>query len=109
MATNESVKPVLEGSVTVNMEHAGEALRDGIGAAKAKVIEGYEVAKGRMTEGYDKVSHKMHDAIDQASDTSLKDAKDSVACYVKANPGKSLLMVAGAGLILGVILRGRFS
>lgn len=109
MSTAYGNKPVLEGAVTVNMDSAGEAIREGATVVKDKVIEGYETAKHKVSEGYEAVSHKVHDVIDKAADTSLKDAKDSVSGFVKANPGKSLLVAAGAGLILGVILRGRLS
>ncbi len=109
MSTAYGNKPVLEGAVTVNMDSAGEAIREGVGAVKGKVVEGIEAAKHTVAEGYEAVSHKVHEVIDKAADTSLKDAKDSLCSYVKTNPGKSLLVAAGAGLVLGVILRGRLS
>jgi ElaB/YqjD/DUF883 family membrane-anchored ribosome-binding protein len=75
--------------------------------AKKAVIEGFETAKGKVAEGYEKVSHKAHEVWDKAADKSLNDVVHSVNEYVKHKPGKSLLMAAGAGLLLGLLLRGR--
>jgi len=35
------------------------------------------------------------------------DLTDDVNSYVRENPGKSILIAAGAGFLLGMLLRGR--
>ena len=83
-----------------------EAIENGAERAKTTVREGYESAKEHIKEGYDKVSEKAHDAWDKAADTSLHDIQKSVHMYVRRNPGKSLAVALGIGLVSGLLLRG---
>jgi len=80
---------------------------DNGGAERAKkaVVDGYEAAKDKVVEGYEKVSHKAHEVWDKAADKSLNDVVHSVNDSVKHNPGKYLMLAAGAGLIVGLFLR----
>lgn len=73
---------------------------------KEAIRERLETAKAKASEGYDKLSEKAHEVWDKAADTSLNDVQASVKRYVRHNPGKSLLMAAGAGLIIGLAIRG---
>jgi ElaB/YqjD/DUF883 family membrane-anchored ribosome-binding protein len=61
------------------------------GAAKERA----EVAVERLKGGYDKV----HNDFDKL--------RGDVEDYVRDNPGKSVLMAAGVGFLLGVVLRRR--
>jgi len=74
---------------------------------KDAVRERLETAKAKAVEGYEKASEKAHEVWDKAADTSINDVHESVNEYVRKNPGKSLLMAAGAGMLVGFILRGR--
>jgi ElaB/YqjD/DUF883 family membrane-anchored ribosome-binding protein len=65
-------------------EELGEATR-----------EKYDRAVEGVQRGYEKV---RKDAADLA---------DDVNTYVRENPGKSVLMAAGAGFVLGLLMRGR--
>ena len=75
--------------------------------AKDAVVSGYETAKAKVVEGVEKVAGQAHELWDKAADTSIHDAEASVARYVRKNPGKSLLVAAGTGLLIGILLRGR--
>jgi ElaB/YqjD/DUF883 family membrane-anchored ribosome-binding protein len=75
--------------------------------ARKAVREGYETAKEKVVEGYEKVSHKAHEVWDKTADKSLNDVVHAVNDYVRHKPGKCILMAAGAGLVLGMLLRGR--
>lgn len=72
-------------------ERASSELRRGVTAAR----ERYDDATEAVKQGYDK-------ARTQASDLS----KD-VSVYVRQNPGKSVLMAAGVGFLIGLLFRGR--
>ena len=74
---------------------------------KETVVAGLETAKEKVVEGYEKVSHKAHEVWDKASDTSLNEVRVAVKQYVRHHPGRCLLIAAGAGLALGLVLRGR--
>lgn len=54
-----------------------------------------------------KVNEKAHEAMDKVADTSLNEVHDSVNTYVRAHPGKSILMAAGVGVVIGALLFGR--
>lgn len=55
--------------------------------------EKYRVAAEGVREGYGKVK------------TDIKRVSNDVNDYVRENPGKSLLMAAGAGFLLGLVMR----
>ena len=74
---------------------------------KEVVRERVETAKVKAREGYEKASEKAHEVWEKAADTSLNDVNESVNAYVRKNPGKSLLMAAGAGLVVGLLIRRR--
>lgn len=76
---------------------------------KDAAVSGYETAKAKVAEGYEKVSEQAHKVWDNAADTTLHDVEHSVAVFIRKNPGKSLLLAAGAGLVIGAICRVRFS
>lgn len=43
----------------------------------------------------------------QSARKSAEDLTDDVNAYVRENPGKSVLIAAGVGFVLGLLLRGR--
>jgi ElaB/YqjD/DUF883 family membrane-anchored ribosome-binding protein len=43
----------------------------------------------------------------QKARKSAEDLTDDVNVYVRENPGKSILIAAGVGFVLGLLLRGR--
>lgn len=69
-------------------ERAQQEIRRGAEAAREK----YEEAADRAREGYDKV---RRDAARLSKD---------VGNYVQDNPGKSILIAAGVGFLLGMIV-----
>lgn len=73
---------------------AGTQIRESAGKAGERAKETYGVAKDNVRQGYDKVSKDM----DQLS--------QDVNEYVRHNPGKSVLIAATVGFVLGALLRG---
>jgi ElaB/YqjD/DUF883 family membrane-anchored ribosome-binding protein len=63
--------------------------------ATKSVREGYDTALDGLRTGYDKVRKDM------------SELSDDVAEYVRDNPGKSILIAAGVGFLLGVAFRPR--
>ena len=61
---------------------AGEVAREGLGAAKEKLGHGYERARKDMDQ-----------------------LVGDVNVYVRDNPGRSVLIAAGVGFVLGFLLR----
>jgi len=87
----EEAAAELEGGVRRTrreMRRRAEALGD---ATREKVDQAVEGAK----RGYEKA---RQDAADLAEDVSV---------YVRKHPGKSILMAAGAGFLVGLLMRGR--
>ncbi|HXO22748.1 MAG TPA: hypothetical protein VOA87_22735 [Thermoanaerobaculia bacterium] len=72
-------------------DRATSEIKRGAGLAKEK----YEETAASVREGYDKIRS-------QASDVSSE-----VSAYVRENPGKSVLIAAGVGFLLGLLFRGR--
>lgn len=74
---------------------------------KGQVREKVETIKQKAHEEYEKAAHKLEETLEKVSDTSLKDVHNSLNTYVKENPGKSLMIAAGVGFALGVLVGRR--
>ena len=72
------------GQARMNAEKVGVAAKESYGVAKDKVRYGYEKARKDM-------DHLVEDVNE----------------YVRDNPSKSILVAAGAGFLLGLLMRGR--
>ena len=66
-------------------------------AARAKEVarEQYEARSEQFREGYSKVQDNMHHV------------SDDLGSFVRQNPGRAVLIAAGAGFLLGMLFRGR--
>ena len=79
-------------------EKAGEAsakVKEKAGQVSTAAREGYDVAAERAKQGYDKARKDL--------DHLTSDVNE----YVRDNPGKSVLIAAGVGFLIGLIFRGR--
>ena len=77
---------------------AEEKVRDiGKSADKASAAaqEKYTVAAEKVRTGYDKARKDMDHLVDDVNE------------YVRDNPGRSVLIAAGIGFFLGLVMRGR--
>ena len=74
---------------------ASKQVRESAEKAGAGAKEKYGVAKEKVIVGYDKARKDM--------DTLLEDVNE----YTRDNPGKAVLIAAGVGFVLGLLLRPR--
>jgi ElaB/YqjD/DUF883 family membrane-anchored ribosome-binding protein len=62
------------------------------------------------THAKDYVSDKVHvvgDKLKDLQNADLNELADNAKNYARKNPGQALLISAGVGLLLGLVLRGR--
>jgi ElaB/YqjD/DUF883 family membrane-anchored ribosome-binding protein len=74
-------------------ERATTEIRRGVERASLAAREGYDDASRNVRQGYQRVSKDLEGLT--------KDVNE----YVRDNPGKSVLMAAGVGFLLGLLFR----
>jgi ElaB/YqjD/DUF883 family membrane-anchored ribosome-binding protein len=70
---------------------------------------GQKVADAATT-AKDYVSDKMTPVVDKIKDlqnTDIKEVANQAKDYARQNPGQAILISAAAGLVLGLLIRGR--
>ena len=85
------------GHVVHRSHDAGEKLRATVDSASAGAHRRVAGAAQSIDRGYSRVQSDLTRAATSATD------------YVTSHPGKALLLVAGAGFLLGLLARGRRS
>ena len=81
--------------VAESARRGGEQVKDQAGRASEVAKEKAGVAVDNLKLGYDRV-HKDMDKL-----------TDDVNEYVRDNPGRSVLIAAGIGFAIGLLMRGR--
>ena len=76
-------------------EQASAVVKDKAGQMSTAARESYGVAAERARQGYDKARKDL--------DHLSRDVNE----YVRDNPGKSVLIAAGIGFVIGLAFRGR--
>jgi ElaB/YqjD/DUF883 family membrane-anchored ribosome-binding protein len=95
------------------VKRAREAVREGLGTAREKIQaagggvseragraadyarERYETAREGLRHGYARVRKDAGQLV------------DDVNVFVRDNPGRSILIAAGVGFVIGLLVRGR--
>jgi ElaB/YqjD/DUF883 family membrane-anchored ribosome-binding protein len=90
----------VSGDVQERYQKVSEDVRRGAERATQEIRRGAERAKEQYREVADTAREGYDKARRQAGDWSR-----DVSYYVKDNPGKSLLMAAGVGFLLGLLAR----
>jgi len=98
---------------------AREAVQDTLGAAKDKLSNmtgGLDGAREKFSEVRDGLKEGTRERVGQAKDgirhgydrarKDMDQLSHDVNVYVRDNPGRSVLIAAGAGFLLGFLLRG---
>jgi ElaB/YqjD/DUF883 family membrane-anchored ribosome-binding protein len=83
------------GRVVEKVHDAGEKIRTSADSATAGAHRGVADAAQAIDRGYNRAKSDLSCAAARATD------------YVTSHPGKSLLLVASAGFLLGLLVRGR--
>ena len=91
-------------------KYMGEA-REKMGSVAAKSREQAEVLYGNAKEQYESLSVKGKDLYGRAktrvSEVDFKQKGDDVVEYVRANPGKAVLIALAVGFLVGYATRPR--
>lgn len=85
----------IKGGLKEGAEKATETVKQSAGSVKAGARETYAGARDTARQGYEKVTKDL--------DHLGKDVSE----YVRHNPGKAIAIAAGAGFVVGLLLRGR--
>lgn len=87
--------------VTKSYGRVSADVRKGAERATAELRKSAEAARERAQETAESVREGYAKVRSQAGDLS-----EQVSSYVRENPGKSVLMAAGVGFLLGLLFRG---
>lgn len=87
--------------VTKSYNRVSSDVRKGAERASAELRKSAEAARERAQETAESVREGYAKVRSQAGDLS-----EQVSSYVRENPGKSVLMAAGVGFLLGLLFRG---
>jgi ElaB/YqjD/DUF883 family membrane-anchored ribosome-binding protein len=83
----------------------------GTGTAVSKTAQDYgQKISDAATQAKDYVSDKVSvvgDKIKELQNTDPREVAENAKEYARKNPGQAILISAAAGLVLGLILRGR--
>ncbi len=91
-------------------KYMGEA-REKMGALATKSRDQAEVLYGNAKDQYESLSVKAKDLYGKAktrvSEVDFKGKSDEVVDYVRANPGKAVLIALAVGFVVGYATRPR--
>lgn len=74
---------------------ASRTIHDSTEAGREKVEAGYRAASAQLESGYEQLSE------------TLDEQTTEFDRFVRSNPGRAVLAVAGAGFLLGLLMRGK--
>lgn len=93
----------------------GEEMKDRVRGVSDEVRKGAERASAEIRRGYERASEVAREGYEDAARTArqgyqrmrkdLGGLSEDVNAYVRDNPGKSVLIAAGAGFLLGLLFR----
>ena len=95
---NDDSKANDETTAEARFSRAKEFVGEKYSAAQEKVKATYSDVKEKVGAGYDKVKEKV-------DDIDFEGFTEQTRAYVRANPGKALLVSVGIGFIIGLLLR----
>ena len=112
--SNEEVENISQAGDS-RVEQARAVVSEKIGAAKEKLGEVSQVAGKKIQEVSAQAGEKTQVARDKATEglkhgydrvrKDMDDLNSDVNAYVKDNPGRSVLIAAGVGFVLGMLIR----
>lgn len=91
--------------VASGVEEKVGKLKQGAGGAKARARESAEKVGAATRERYESTVENVRQSYDKVQ-TNVEHITDDVNEYVRENPGRSVLIAAGVGFLIGMLLRG---
>lgn len=114
MAKTAAEKPV--GNVRDRVTALSDDVQDRVREMSDEVRRGAERAGEEIRRGYERASHAAREGYDDAAKNvrkgyrrmqkDLQSLSGDVNEYVRDNPGKSVLIAAGVGFLVGLLFRG---
>lgn len=90
-----------------------EAVSEKFQSARAKLAEGADQARHAARQRYGEARERLDRGVEQIRDryehvsSEVEDWVDEATDYIRRNPAQSVLIAAGAGFLLGFLLRRR--
>lgn len=94
----------LTSEVQDRYQAVSDDVRDRVQAVSDDVRRGAERATSEIRRGVDTARRGAREGYDKVRDTTGQWSRD-LSYYVRDNPGKALLMAAGVGFLLGLLVR----
>lgn len=107
MAANETGQTGETGGATKSKGRTGkvvDGMQDRFREASEDVRHGAERASEEIRRGYDRASQAAREGYDRVEKDFQSLSRD-VNAYVRDNPGKSVMLAAGVGFLLGLLMR----
>jgi len=95
----------ISGDVQGRVREMSDEVRRGAERASEEIRRGYERASQAAREGYDDAARNVRKGY-QRMQKDLQGLSGDVNEYVRDNPGKSVLIAAGVGFLIGLLFRG---
>jgi len=95
---------------TTASSYSGTGAQTGAGTATGLAQEYGQKITDAATQAKDYVSDKVSvvgDKIKELKNADLGELTENAKDYARSNPGQAILISAAAGLILGLVIRGR--
>lgn len=107
MAANQTGQTGETGGGTTSKGRAGkvvDGMQDRFREASEDVRHGAERASEEIRRGYDRASQAAREGYGRV-EKDLQSLSRDVNAYVRDNPGKSVVLAAGVGFLLGLLMR----
>jgi ElaB/YqjD/DUF883 family membrane-anchored ribosome-binding protein len=98
----------LKATLADKLETGAGKLRERTSDA-AKLADAIAVRKDKVADASDRVATRMEHTADLLRDTDMSKIQRGIEKHVKENPGRTLLIAAGIGFLIGRALKGRES
>lgn len=107
MAANQTGQTGEAGGDSTSKGRTGkvvDGMQDRFREASEDVRQGAERASDEIRRGYDRASQAAREGYGRV-EKDLQSLSRDVNAYVRDNPGKSVVLAAGVGFLLGLLMR----
>lgn len=106
-STKRNVRPVdrARDFVADTVDRTKESMHDHLGSARERLEDAAHGASEKFQERYGETAEHLRDRYHDV-EKSVGEVAEDVGDYVRDNPGKSILIAAAAGFLLGLLAGG---